>query len=84
MRDWKQVHVDAGIDVYFCDPHPLAARLQREHQRAAAAVLPQGAPTSARSPETSSTPSPTSSTTGRAKRLGFANPTEQLAELLLQ
>jgi len=21
MRDWKQVHVDAGIDVYFCDPH---------------------------------------------------------------
>jgi len=21
MRDRKQVHVDAGIDVYFCDPH---------------------------------------------------------------
>jgi IS30 family transposase len=21
MRDWKQVHIDAGIDVYFCDPH---------------------------------------------------------------
>jgi len=21
MRDWKQVRVDAGIDVYFCDPH---------------------------------------------------------------
>ena len=21
MRDWKQVHVDAGIDVFFCDPH---------------------------------------------------------------
>jgi hypothetical protein len=21
MRDWKQVRVDARIDVYFCDPH---------------------------------------------------------------
>ncbi len=21
MRDWKQVRVDAGIEVYFCDPH---------------------------------------------------------------
>ena len=21
MRDWKQVHLDAGIDVFFCDPH---------------------------------------------------------------
>jgi IS30 family transposase len=21
MRDSKQVHVDAGIDVFFCDPH---------------------------------------------------------------
>src|SRR5919201_2005334 len=21
MRDWKQVHVAAGIDVFFCDPH---------------------------------------------------------------
>jgi len=21
MRDWKQVSVDADIDIYFCDPH---------------------------------------------------------------
>ena len=21
MRDWKQLHIDAGIDVFFCDPH---------------------------------------------------------------
>ncbi len=21
MRDWKTVSVDAGIDIYFCDPH---------------------------------------------------------------
>ena len=43
MRDWKQVSVAADIDIYFCDPHaPVAARHQREHQRAAAPVLPQG------------------------------------------
>ena len=31
------------IDIWFCDPHaPLAARLEREHQRIAAPVLPQG------------------------------------------
>jgi transposase, IS30 family len=21
MRDWKQIRVDAGIEIYFCDPH---------------------------------------------------------------
>src|SRR5829696_7031788 len=43
MRDWKHMHVDAGIDVFFCDPHaPLATRLQREHQRPPQAVLPEG------------------------------------------
>lgn len=21
MRDWKQVRVDAGIEIFFCDPH---------------------------------------------------------------
>ena len=21
MRDWKQIRVDTGIEVYFCDPH---------------------------------------------------------------
>ena len=23
MRDWKQVRVDAGIEVFFCDPNAL-------------------------------------------------------------
>ncbi|MDP3960206.1 MAG: hypothetical protein Q8Q26_09145 [Pseudorhodobacter sp.] len=31
------------IDIWFCDPHaPLAARLEREHQRSAAPVNAQG------------------------------------------
>jgi IS30 family transposase len=21
MRDWKQIRIDAGIEIYFCDPH---------------------------------------------------------------
>jgi transposase, IS30 family len=21
MRDWEQIRIDAGIEVYFCDPH---------------------------------------------------------------
>jgi transposase, IS30 family len=21
MRDWKQIHIDTGIEVFFCDPH---------------------------------------------------------------
>ena len=25
MRDWQHIHTDAGIDVFFCDPHPPAS-----------------------------------------------------------
>ncbi len=21
MCDWKQIHIDTGIEIYFCDPH---------------------------------------------------------------
>ena len=31
MRDWKQVAIAADIEIFFCDPHTLAARQQREH-----------------------------------------------------
>ena len=38
----KQLSIDTGVQVYFCDPHsPVAARQQREHQRAAAPVPPE-------------------------------------------
>ena len=26
MRDWKQVRIDAAIDVFFCDPHAVWQR----------------------------------------------------------
>jgi IS30 family transposase len=43
MAQHVQLRIDTGLQVYFCDPHsPLAARHQREHQRPAAPVLPEG------------------------------------------
>jgi IS30 family transposase len=41
MAEHARFSVATGVPVYFCDPHsPLAAGQQREHQRAAAPVLP--------------------------------------------
>ena len=43
MRDWKQVAIAADIDDLLLRPaQALAARQQREHQRPAAPVLPEG------------------------------------------
>jgi IS30 family transposase len=36
MAQHAQLRIDTGLAVYFCDPHSLAARHQREHQRPAA------------------------------------------------
>ena len=83
MRDWKQVHVDAGIEVFFCDPHaPGSAAPTRTPTGCCASTSPR-APTSPRhrgrldavADELNDRP---------RKRLAFANPTEQLADLLLQ
>jgi IS30 family transposase len=42
MAAHARFSVATGVPVYFCDPpQPLAARLQREHQRTATPVLPK-------------------------------------------
>ena len=42
MSEHAKFSIDTGVQVYFCDPsQPVAARQQREHQRAAASVLPE-------------------------------------------
>jgi transposase, IS30 family len=83
MRDWKHVHVDAGIEVFFCDPH---APWQRGSNENANGLLrqyyPKGfdfsivteAELDAVADELNERP---------RKRFDFATPTEQLTEQLL-
>jgi IS30 family transposase len=84
MRDWKQVHVDAGIDVFFCDPHAPWQRGSNENTNGLLRqYFPKGfdfstvteAELDAVADELNGRP---------RKRLEFANPTERLSELLLQ
>jgi len=84
MRDWKQVHVDAGIDVFFCDPHAPWQRGSNENTNGLLRqYFPKGTDFStvteagldAVADELNERP---------RKRLEFANPTERLSELLLQ
>ena len=84
MRDWKQIHLDAGINVFFCDPHAPWQRGTNENTNGLLRQYwPKGtdfstvteAELDAVADELNDRP---------RKRLDFANPTEQLAELLLQ
>jgi IS30 family transposase len=84
MRDWKQIHVAAGIDVFFCDPHAPWQRGSNENTNGLLRQYwPKGtdfstvteAELDAVADELNERP---------RKRLEFANPTERLAELLLQ
>jgi IS30 family transposase len=84
MRDWKRVHVDAAIEVYFCDPHAPWQRGSNENTNGLLRqYFPKGfdfatvteAELDAVADELNDRP---------RKRFAFANPTEQLSELLLQ
>jgi len=84
MRDWKQVHGDAGIEVYFCDPHAPCQRGSNENTNGLLRqYFPKGtdfnsltnAQLDAVADELNDRP---------RKRLAFAKPTEEIADLLLQ
>jgi transposase, IS30 family len=83
MRDWKHVHVDAGIEVFFCDPHAPWQRGSNENTNGLLRqYYPKGfdfstvtdAELDAVADELNERP---------RKRFDFATPTEQLTELLL-
>jgi transposase, IS30 family len=84
MRDWKQLHIDAGIDVFFCDPHAPWQRGTNENTNGLLRqYFPKGFDFSsvtegeldAVADELNERP---------RKRFDFATPTEQLSDLLLQ
>jgi transposase, IS30 family len=84
MRDWKQVHVDAGIDVFFCDPHAPWQRGSNENTNGLLRqYFPKGTDFSSVTDTELDAVADELNIRPR-KRLAFANPTEQLAELLLQ
>jgi len=84
MRDWKQVHIDAAIKVFFCDPH---APWQRGTNENTNGLLRQYFPKGtdfATATEVQLDAVADELNARPRKRLAFANPTEQLGQLLLQ
>jgi len=84
MRDWKQIRVAAGIDVFFCAPHAPWQRGSNENTNGLLRqYFPKGfdfstvteAELDAVADELNARP---------RKRFAFATPTEQLSERLLQ
>jgi IS30 family transposase len=82
MRDWKAVRVDAGIEIFFCDPHKPWQRGTNENTNGLLRqYFPKGTDLSiheeafldAVADELNDRP---------RKRLGFAKPIEQIADLL--
>jgi transposase, IS30 family len=84
MRDWKQVHIASGIEVYFCDPHAPWQRATNENTNGLLRqYFPKGtdfsgvteAALDAVAQELNDRP---------RKRLGFYKPNEKIADLLLR
>jgi len=84
MRDWKQVRVDAGIEVFFCDPHAPWQRGSNENTNGLLRqYFPKGTDFTTVTEHELDAVAHELNDRPR-KRLGFYKPTEQIAELLLQ
>ena len=84
MRDWKQVRVDAGIEVYFCDPHAPWQRGSNENTNGLLRqYFPKGSDLNAHTEADLDRVADELNDRPR-KRLAFYKPTEKLADLLLR
>jgi IS30 family transposase len=84
MRDWKQIRVAAGIEVYFCDPHAPWQRGSNENTNGLLRqYFPKGTDFSAVTQAELDAAAEELNDRPR-KRFDFANPNEQLAQLLLR
>ena len=83
MRDWKQVRIDAGIEIYFCDPKSPWQRGTNENTNGLLRqYFPKGTDLATVTELDLDRVAEQLNDRPR-KRLGFYNPNERLAELLL-
>ena len=83
MRDWKQVSIDADIDIFFCDPHAPWQRATNENTDGLLRQsFPKGTDLALHSAEDLDWVAAELNDRPR-KRLRFRKPVEQIADLLL-
>ena len=84
LAQHKRFTIDTDVQVYFCDPQqPVATRIEREHERAAASVLSLRAWTLSRFTQDQLDEVARSLNTRPRKTLGFETPADKLAALVL-
>jgi IS30 family transposase len=84
MREWKQIPLATGIDVYFCDPHAPWQRGSNENTNGLLRqYFPKGTDLTIHTENDLDRVADELNDRPR-KRLDFYKPTEQLAELLLR
>jgi IS30 family transposase len=84
MRDWKQVRIDTGIDIYFCDPNsPRQSGTNENTNGLLRQYFPKGTDLATVTALELDRVAAELNDRPR-KRLDFYKPTERLAELLLR
>jgi IS30 family transposase len=79
MASHARFSVETGLPVYFCDPRSPWQRARTRTRTGCCASTSPSAETCARSPRTTSTPSPPNSNGRPRQTLGWMKPSEALA-----